>query len=92
MSAEETENQIVIVVKDTGLGISEADQARVFDKFFRSESDEVRQRPGHGLGLALAKNIIDVHHGRLKLESVPGQGTTFSILLDKGMGLVQEGV
>ena len=92
LSAEETENQIVIVVKDTGLGISEADQARVFDKFFRSESDEVRQRPGHGLGLALAKNIIDVHHGRLKLESVPGQGTTFSILLDKGMGLVQEGV
>jgi signal transduction histidine kinase len=92
LGAEESDSQIMIEVKDTGLGISEQDQARIFDKFFRADSDEVRQKPGHGLGLALAKNIIDVHHGKLRLVSTLGQGSTFTIIFDKGAGLVQEGL
>jgi len=92
LSAEETDNQITIQVRDTGLGISEQDQGHIYEKFFRVNSDEVQQRPGHGLGLALAKNIIEMHHGRLKLDSTLGEGSTFSIIFDKGAGLVQEGL
>ncbi len=92
LGAEESDSQIIIEVKDTGLGIGEQDQARIFDKFFRADNDEVRQKPGHGLGLALAKNIIDVHHGKLRLVSTLGQGSTFTIIFDKTAGLVQEGL
>lgn len=92
LTAEETDSQIIIQVKDTGLGIAEQDQEHIFEKFYRSDNDEVRQKPGHGLGLSLAKNIIEVHHGKLKLESVLGEGSTFSIIFDKGAGLVQEGL
>jgi signal transduction histidine kinase len=92
LSAEETDTQIIIQVQDTGFGIAEQDQGHIFEKFYRSDNDEVRQKPGHGLGLSLAKNIIDVHHGKLQLESTLGVGSTFSITFDKGAGLVQEGL
>ena len=92
LTAEESDSQIIIQVKDTGFGIAEQDQEHIFEKFYRSDSDEVRVKPGHGLGLALAKNIIEVHHGKLKLESTLGEGSTFSIIFDKGAGLVQEGL
>lgn len=92
LSAEETDSQIIIQVKDTGLGISQEDQEKIFEKFFRSDNDAVREKPGHGLGLSLAKNIIEVHHGKLELESVLGEGSTFSIIFEKGAGLVQEGL
>lgn len=92
LTAEETESQIFIQVKDTGLGISEHDQEHILEKFYRSDSDQVREKPGHGLGLALAKNIIEVHQGKLMLESTLGVGSTFTIIFEKGTGLVQEGV
>lgn len=92
LAAEETETQIIMAIKDTGLGIADHDQEHIFEKFYRSQCDEVREKPGHGLGLSLASNIIEVHQGKLKLESTLGEGSTFSIIFEKGAGLVQEGL
>ncbi len=90
--AEESESQIIVKVRDTGIGISEMDISRIFDKFYRSEDDEVRQRTGHGLGLPLAKEIIELHHGSLTVSSVQGEGSVFTILFEKDSGLIQKAI
>ncbi|HUW38529.1 MAG TPA: ATP-binding protein, partial [Rhodocyclaceae bacterium] len=87
--ADEDEHDIVITVRDGGIGISQEDQARVFEKFYRvSEGDENR-RGGHGLGLYLASQIVGLHHGRLTLQSEPGRGSAFSIHLKRMPALMQ---
>jgi signal transduction histidine kinase/PAS domain-containing protein len=83
LAAEEFSDAVEIRVTDTGIGIGEEDQDRVFDKFFRSDDEQVREQTGHGLGLPLAKQIVQMHHGTLKLDSKPGQGSTFTIRLDR---------
>lgn len=92
LSASETEDHIVISIRDTGIGITAEEQSQIFDKFFRSEREDVRERTGHGLGLALVKEIVDLHQGELKVESAPGEGTEFSIVLKKTPVLLREAV
>lgn len=92
LSASETEDAIVIGVRDTGIGIAHEDQARIFEKFFRSEREDVRERTGHGLGLALAREIVELHQGELRVDSVAGQGSEFSIVLKKTPILLKEAV
>lgn len=82
LAARNEDNDIVISVRDTGIGIAASDQGRIFDKFYRvSESDAPVKRGGHGLGLYLAAQIVELHHGRIVLDSEPGVGSTFSIHL-----------
>jgi len=82
LSARNEDNEIVISVRDTGIGIAPADQDRIFDKFYRvSEGDAPLKRGGHGLGLYLAAQIVELHHGRVVLDSEPGVGSTFSVHL-----------
>jgi signal transduction histidine kinase len=83
LSADESEQEISIRVRDTGIGIAPAEQQRIFDKFYRSEEESVRLQSGHGLGLALAREIVLLHHGTLSVESTPGEGTEFTIELNK---------
>jgi signal transduction histidine kinase len=83
LSAEQGEHEIVIAVRDTGIGIAPEDHARVTEKFYRVRENGTAARGGHGLGLYLAKQIIELHHGRLGLDSEPGQGSTFSIHLQR---------
>jgi signal transduction histidine kinase len=66
-----------VTVQDTGLGIKAEEQAKVFQKFFRSSDSETRRAPGTGLGLNIARNLIDRHGGRIWLESEYRQGTAF---------------
>lgn len=66
-----------IAVRDTGVGIAPADQARVFDRFFRASEDV----PGNGLGLAISNEIVKAHGGRLTVASEPGVGSTFTVTL-----------
>ncbi|MEP6492126.1 MAG: ATP-binding protein [bacterium] len=66
-------------VRDTGVGISAESQSRVFDRYWQS-SDGVRAR-GSGLGLSIAKGIVEAHAGRIWVESVPGQGSTFAFTI-----------
>ncbi len=68
-------------VSDTGLGISKADQAHLFEKFFRSQRAEVKARRGSGLGLAIVRSIVEQHTGKIWFESLEGVGSTFYLQL-----------
>jgi nitrogen-specific signal transduction histidine kinase len=82
LSARNEDHEIVISVRDTGIGIAGADHERVFEKFYRVSGSDGAARGGHGLGLYLAAQIVELHHGRLTLDSEPGIGSTFSIHLN----------
>ncbi|MCB1746131.1 MAG: PAS domain-containing protein [Gammaproteobacteria bacterium] len=92
LRAEETDDALLIQVIDSGLGIAAADRARIFEKFYRAEDEQAAARGGHGLGLALAREIVALHNGRLQVESEPGEGSTFTIELRKSAHLLQEAV
>ncbi len=68
-------------VIDTGVGIAPEDQAKVFDRFFRSDDDYVQEFAGTGLGLAIVKQLVQMLHGQIWLQSEVGVGTTFSFTL-----------
>lgn len=87
--AEEVDHEIVITVKDSGIGIAAADQPHVFEKFYRARESGSSVRGGHGLGLYLTAQIIELHHGRVTLLSALGQGSEFSIHLKKMPALLQ---
>lgn len=92
LEAEETDDSIILRISDTGIGIKAEDQKKIFDKFYRSDDDEVTSRNGHGLGLSLAHEIIGLHNGHLSLESEKGKGTTFILELGKTSTLLKEAV
>ena len=68
-------------MKDNGIGIPASDIGQVFDRFFQVESHLTRRHTGMGLGLSVAKTMIEMHGGRIWVESVEGEGSTFSFLL-----------
>jgi signal transduction histidine kinase len=68
-------------VEDTGVGIEPGEISKIFDKFYRVKHSETRQVVGTGLGLAIVKGIVDAHRGSIEVESTPGVGTTFRVLL-----------
>jgi len=79
-----SENQAIIRVIDTGIGIAPADQQRIFDRFYRVERSRTRSRlygGGTGLGLAIALTIIKAHGGSIELESELNKGSTFTVKL-----------
>ena len=90
--AEQDDNEIIIGVRDTGIGISAEDQQLIFSKFFRSEDDEVRRRTGHGLGLSLVNEIVKLHHGKIQLNSSPGQGTELFISFKKEDHMLKDAI
>ena len=74
--AAQEADSIIVGVADRGPGISEKDKSRVFEKFYRGR--EARGRiPGIGMGLAIARQIIRAHHGDIRVEGGPGQGSEF---------------
>jgi signal transduction histidine kinase len=81
VTVEDTEDAVQIRVADTGIGISEEEEARIFDKFYRSTDERVQEIGGHGLGLALAKQIIELHQGTLLLNRDRIEGVEFIINL-----------
>ncbi|HEX8969625.1 MAG TPA: HAMP domain-containing sensor histidine kinase [Chloroflexota bacterium] len=72
---------IVLGVRDTGIGLSQEDQARLFTKFFRSSDPRVQRERGTGLGLALTHALVARNGGKISVESEPGRGTTFRLTL-----------
>jgi PAS domain S-box-containing protein len=76
-----TDSALQIDVVDTGIGISEDELPRVFDKFFRSQSAAVQSINGTGIGLSMAQEVIELHDGELTVQSELGKGTTFTATL-----------
>jgi heavy metal sensor kinase len=71
----------VVTVQDTGIGIAEEEQQRIFERFYRSDKARQRDSGGTGLGLSIARWIADVHQARIEVESKPGRGSAFSVRL-----------
>ncbi len=73
------DNNIIIEISDTGIGMDQETQARIFEKFYQGETSHTSQ--GNGLGLTLAKRIIDLHGGNISVSSQEGKGATFTVSL-----------
>jgi len=81
ITAEAADGRFTVAVRDTGPGIAEADQARIFEEFQQVDNTNTRKKGGTGLGLAIAKKIMEMHGGKLTVQSAPGQGSTFRMIL-----------
>ncbi len=74
-------DEAVITVSDTGVGIGESDLERIFDRFYQAHSGQHDLQPGTGIGLSLARELVDLHGGRIEVESTEGKGTSFRVVL-----------
>jgi len=81
VTVESVTGHVQVTVKDNGIGIPAGDLANVFERFFQVESHLTRKHTGMGLGLSVAKTMVELHGGRIWVESVEGKGSTFSFLL-----------
>jgi signal transduction histidine kinase len=84
VSLDRDDHQVVIQVQDTGVGIAPDEQPRIFDRFYRVQSDRSRATGGSGLGLAIAKAIVQFHQGNLQVLSELGKGSIFTVHLPLG--------
>jgi signal transduction histidine kinase len=81
VTLQQDAGQVIIAIADNGPGLTAEQQARVFDRFWRSDSARDRQGGNSGLGLAISKSIVEAHGGHITVDATPGQGTTFTIIL-----------
>ncbi len=77
------DNNVFVVIQDTGVGIPREELGRVFERFYRVDKARSRKLGGTGLGLAIVKHIVENHHGSIKVDSAPGAGSTFTLKFKK---------
>lgn len=80
---KETETTIIVTFTDTGIGLSKAEQQRIFDRFYRVDETRTSQIEGTGLGLSIVQKIIDIHQGTIDVRNASNRGTSFIISLPK---------
>ena len=81
LSAMVKEQQLMVAVTDSGVGISEADLPRVFERFFQSSDPDKKTTGGTGIGLAFVKELVDLHNGRVTVENEDGDFVVFKVIL-----------
>ncbi|MEO2210220.1 HAMP domain-containing sensor histidine kinase [Paenibacillus amylolyticus] len=81
VTLQKQNNDVMLAVSNTGEGIAPEHLDRIFDRFYRTDSSRARKHGGHGLGLAIARSIVDQHKGELYARSVVGEGATFYVRL-----------
>ena len=80
MIARQEEDGVYVSVADNGPGLSEADQKRIFERFFRADPSRQRlSQEGSGLGLSIVDSVMQAHGGKVGVSSKPGQGTVFTL-------------
>ena len=90
INISKVEDKAVMVVEDTGIGISPEDQTRVFERFYRTDKSRTRKTGGAGIGLSISKAIVQSHNGTIRCESEPGVGSKFIVSLpEKSRGEVK---
>ena len=85
ISFESGIDEITLGIRDTGIGISESDLPHIFEKFYRSDSSDSSFVHGSGVGLSIALMIVKLHNGDIRVESAPGEGTTFTVVLPRSI-------
>lgn len=83
VALEEVEDDLVLHVEDSGIGISEEELPKIFDKFYRTSNPEVLRQSGSGIGLSSARQIIKLHGGNINVTSTPGEGSHFTVTFPK---------
>jgi len=84
VSVKKPDSKVQIFIKDSGIGIDKKDIPYIFDRFFRADKSRTKQKAiGYGLGLSIAKRIVDLHNGNIAVESEVGKGSVFTVTLPK---------
>ncbi|MPR35257.1 hybrid sensor histidine kinase/response regulator transcription factor [Salmonirosea aquatica] len=81
VSIDPSEKSIKLTVKDSGIGVSEEAQAHIFERFYQADGLPAQKKSGSGIGLALTRELVELHRGRITVESTQSVGTTFSVYL-----------
>jgi len=89
ISLTQQENQAVVMVRDSGVGIAAEEQSKIFERFYRVDKARSRDSGGAGLGLSIALWIVQQHRGSIEVESTPGQGSVFRVKLPLAASPVQ---
>ena len=83
-SVKKFNNNIEMIISDTGIGISPERIDKIFDRFYQVDSSHTREQEGTGLGLALTKELVELHKGKISVESSEGKGSTFTVTIPLG--------
>ncbi|MBP3294521.1 MAG: PAS domain S-box protein [Clostridia bacterium] len=81
----ENENEAVVIVRDTGIGIAPEHHSRIFERFYRVDKSHSKASGGTGLGLSIVKHAVQLHHGKIEIVSAPGKGTAVTVVFPKDM-------
>jgi signal transduction histidine kinase len=80
ISCRQTQNQVLVAVTDTGIGIRQSEKDIIFEKFRQIDYSSRREYDGIGLGLSIVKELVEMHHGEIKIDSQYGKGSTFTVI------------
>jgi len=85
ITARASEREVAITVRDNGKGIARTEHKRIFEKFYRVDDLLAREQEGSGIGLAIVQHVMRAHRGRVEVDSAPGRGSAFTLLLRRSL-------